>query len=377
MNKFTYKNSGVDIELGDDASRILYEASKVTWNNRKGKIGEIISPFDDFSGIRVFDVSNLPKGSLACLGFDGVGTKMEIAERIGSHETVAFDLFAMVCDDAVVRGGEPAVIGSVLDVYNLGSESKSHIGFIEQLAKGYIEAARESNVAVINGEIAELGTRINGFGDFNYSWSAGLLWFARKDRMFTGKEINVGDQIIGLSEGGFRSNGLSLLRKVLKEKYGENWHKKDFEGENLGKFALTPSKIYSKAVCEMTGGFADAAKAKVNGVAHITGGGLPGKLGRILRSSGYGAEISDPFEPCKLMLHAQMLGNVPDDEAYRTWNMGQGMVIVTPESQKVIRIAKAHNIKAKKIGEITEKPEIKIKSEGALNKSKTLIFGLK
>lgn len=373
----TYKDSGVDIKLGDDASKVLYEASKATWENRKEKVGEIISPFDDFSGVRVLDVSKLPEGSVACLGFDGVGTKMEIAERIGFHETVAFDLFAMVCDDAVVRGGEPAVLGSVLDVNSLESDGKSHISFIKQLAKGYIDAANEAGVAVINGEIAELPARINGFGDFNYSWSAGLLWFARKDRMFTGREIEVGDKIVGLRETGFRSNGLSLLRKILKEEYGENWHEKDYKGQILGKLALTPSKIYSKAVCEMTGGFADTPKAEIHGVAHITGGGLPGKLGRILKASGLGSEIPDPFEPCDLMLHVQESGNVPDDEAYKTWNMGQGMVIVTPEPEKVIQIAKSHDIESKIIGEIAKKPEIKIKSKGALKKSQTLIFGLK
>src|SRR3989304_3282555 len=101
----SYRTSGVNIELGDDASKILYEAAKLTWENRKGKIGEVITPFDDFSGVRVMDVSRLPKGSLLCLGFDGVGTKMEIAERTGHHDTIAYDLFAMVCDDAVVRGG--------------------------------------------------------------------------------------------------------------------------------------------------------------------------------------------------------------------------------------------------------------------------------
>src|SRR3989344_5621044 len=112
----TYSDSGVNIELGDDASKILYEAAKETWKNRAGKVGEIISPTDDFSGVRVIDIGGLPEGTVMCMGFDGVGTKVELAERVRSHDTVAFDLFAMVCDDAVVYGGEPAVIGSILDV---------------------------------------------------------------------------------------------------------------------------------------------------------------------------------------------------------------------------------------------------------------------
>src|SRR3990172_4852832 len=123
----SYKDSGVNMELGDDASKILYEAAKLTWENRKGKIGEVITPFDDFSGARVIDVSKLPEGSLLCLGFDGVGTKVEVAERINKHDTLAFDLFAMVCDDAVIRGGEQVLLGSILDINALETSDESHI----------------------------------------------------------------------------------------------------------------------------------------------------------------------------------------------------------------------------------------------------------
>ncbi|MFA6528501.1 MAG: hypothetical protein WCT46_03090, partial [Candidatus Gracilibacteria bacterium] len=112
----TYSDSGVNIELGDDSSKIMYEAAKATWENRKGKIGEVVSPKDDFSGVRVVNVGALPKDSVMCMGFDSIGTKVEIAERTQKHDTVAFDLFAMVCDDAVVCGGEPALIGSIFEV---------------------------------------------------------------------------------------------------------------------------------------------------------------------------------------------------------------------------------------------------------------------
>ncbi len=367
---YTYKDAGVDIELGDDASKVLFEASKKTWENRKGTFGEIINPFNDFSGVRVFDVSKLPEGSMMCLGFDGVGTKMEIAERMGKHDTIAYDLLAMVCDDAVVRGGEPVIVGSVLDVNSLGKDDESFIDFIKQLAIGYIGAARDAGVAVINGELAELGARITGYGPFNYNWGAGVIWIAKKDRMFTGKEINVGDKIVGLKEEGFRSNGLSLLRRVLVGEYGEDWHK----DEKLAEGALTPSKIYSKAVCEMFGGYDKEPKALVTGVAHITGGGLPGKIGRILKPSSLGANITDPFDPCELMLQLQKLGNIKDKEAYKTWNMGQGMAITTPEPEKIIKIAKAHNIEAKIIGEVVKDSGIKIRSKGALSNSEELIF---
>ena len=192
----TYADSGVNIELGNDASKILYEAAKLTWENRKGKLGELIVPYDDFSGVRAIDVSGLPPGTLMNVGFDGVGTKMELAERVNDHRTIAYDLFAMVCDDAVVRGAEPVLVGSILDVNSLGKEGETRIEQLKQLAEGYIKAARDANVAIVNGEVAELGDRVDGFGDFNYNWGAGVVWFANKDRMFTGKEIRVGDSLV-------------------------------------------------------------------------------------------------------------------------------------------------------------------------------------
>jgi phosphoribosylformylglycinamidine cyclo-ligase len=364
MSGIKYSDAGVDIELGDKASDILYLAAKKTWENRKGLIGEVVSPFDDFSGLRAIDISGLPVNTILGLGFDGVGTKMELAERINKHDTIAFDLFAMVCDDAVVRGGEPAVIGSVLDVNTLGQNEESYISMIEQLAKGYIKAAKDANVAVINGELAELGERVQGYGGFNYNWSAGLVWFANKTRIFTGKQITPGDSIIGLREQGIRSNGLSLVRKILNLSYGNSWHEVKLNNRNLAEIALQPSKIYSKAVVDMFGGVQNPPKAELHGVAHITGGGIPSKLGRVLKPVGHGAELDDLFSPPEIVLHCQEKGNVADREAYTTWNMGQGMLIITPEPDNVINISKKHEIESKVVGKITENKVIRIYSQG-------------
>ncbi|MEA3229706.1 MAG: AIR synthase-related protein [archaeon] len=370
----TYSDSGVNIELGDNASKILYNASRLTWENRKGRLGEIIVPFDDFSGIRYIDIGNLPKDSVLSLGFDGIGTKVEIAERMNNHSTIAYDLFAMVCDDAVVRGAEPVLIGTVFDVNTLGNNNKTYIQQMHQLAESYINAAKAANIAVINGELAELGSRVSGFGDFNYNWCAGVIWFAKKDRIFTGNEIQPGDYCIGLKEPGFRSNGLSLVRKVFSEAYGDKWHLKEFKEEKLGDLVLTPSTIYSACVSSIFGGFDSEPKAELHAVSHITGGGLPGKLGRILKPSGLGADIDNPFTPADIILHCQEKGNIPDREAYRTWNMGQGMVLITPEPEKAIRIAEEFNIEAKTIGKITEDKGIRIKSKGFFSKDEELEF---
>ncbi|WAC08935.1 MAG: AIR synthase-related protein [Thermodesulfobacteriota bacterium] len=369
-----YKKAGVDIHQGDKASHILYQAARKTWKNRSRHLGEVITPFDDFTGLRVMAVGKLPAGTVLGVGFDGVGTKVEIGERIAHHHTIAFDLFAMVCDDAVVRGGEPVLVGTVLDVNTLGKEDESYLNFIKQLADGYVKAAREAGVAVINGELAELGVRVTGYGPFNYNWSAGVIWFARQDRMFTGFEIKPGDALVGLQEEGFRSNGLSLARQILRQNFGEEWHTKSVNGKKLGELALKPSRIYTRAIVDMIGGVEGKPQAKVHGVAHITGGGIPGKLGRILKPRKLGAQIDSPFPPGDIVSFCQALGNVSDREAYRAWNMGQGMIVVTPEPEPVIRIARDHGIKAKISGRVTQTPGITIVSQGAFKKDKVLKF---
>ena len=372
----TYQDAGVHLSLGDKASEIMYEAARETWKNRAGLLGEVIVPFDDFSGLRTIDVSNLPKGTLMNIGFDGIGTKVEIAERVGDHSTMAFDLFAMVCDDAVIRGAEPVLIGSILDLNTLGDDQRDHIDVIRQLADGYVKAAADAGVAVVNGEVAELGLRVGGVGDFCCNWGAAVVWFAKREHILTGEDVRPGDTIVGLREEGFRSNGLSLLRKAMSDLHGDVWHTLPFEGKTMGEWALWPSRIYSRTVVDMVGGFEKGARAKVHAAAHITGGGVPGKLGRALKKSGYGARLDDLFTPSPLMLYCQEHAGIADKEAYRTWNMGQGMALVTPEPDVVLDIAKEHGVEAKVIGSVQEQATIDIKSKGFASPDKWFSFGL-
>jgi phosphoribosylformylglycinamidine cyclo-ligase len=379
VNKVTYKEAGVDVKLGDEASKILYEAAKKTFQNREGNIGEVIIPYDDFSGVRAINISGLPDGSLMCMGFDGVGTKTEIAQRMNKHDTIAFDLLAMVCDDAIVRGAEPVLVGSVLDVNSLmsneiGSIEKNKIEAVRQMAVGYVDAAKAANVAVINGELAELGKAVGGHGEFCYSWSAAVVWFVKKEKMLTGREIKVGDAIVAFEEKGFRSNGLSLVRKIFEKKYGEEWHNAMLDCRRIGEHVLEPSTIYSKAVVRMHGGFKTTGSCKIHGVCHITGGGIPCKIGRVLKPSGYGAELDNLFDPCTAMLHCQKSGNVEDEEAYKTWNMGQGLMIITPEPSKVIEEAERCGIKAKIAGRIVGDKGIKLRSRGVFSCGSWLSF---
>ena len=367
----------VNIELGDDVSRMLYEASSLTHENRPGFLVEF---HESFSGLRAIPASVLKDvGNMFInLAFDGVGTKVEIAERMDDHRVVAHDLFAMVCDDAVVRGAEPVAIGSVLDVRQLNDDAHTRTA-ISQLAQGYVSAAKAANVVVVNGEVAELGDRVGGYGDFNYNWSATVLWFAHKERVLTGHQIQPGDTLIGLAEHGFRSNGITDVRKAMLENYGPDWHHTvvtELGQLSLGELVQRPSIIYSRFVSELTGGY-DIDKepiAKITGVAHITGGGQPSKLGRLLEPSGLGVTIDSPIEPPQIMLEVQRLRGLSDEMAYRKWHMGPGMVLATPESEKVLAAAKDNGLVAKRIGIVDDEPGIRVYNRGAQQREEILRF---
>ena len=372
----TYASVGVDIDVEAKAARILYEASKQTWQNRKGSLGEVVVPFDDFAGLRFVRADNLPKGTVMYGGSDGVATKAELAERAGKFDTLAYDLLAMVCDDAVIRGGEPILLKSVLDVNTLGTDD-SRLKFIEQLAKGYVEAAKLANVVIINGELAQLNDRIGNLDTFHLEWSADVTWFAHESRLITGYDVAPGDAIVAFEEPGLRCNGISLIRKLLRETYGENWESEKLDGDSLIDLALAPSVIYTPVLNDLIGGYdlKNKAKARIHAAAHITGGGVSEKLGRNLKASGLGADIIDPFTPSKLILHCQELGNVTDQEAYKTWNMGNGMMIITPDADAVIEAAKNHDIRAKVIGTVSKKAGIRIASRGFFaNKTGKVVY---
>jgi phosphoribosylformylglycinamidine cyclo-ligase len=364
----TYSDSGVNVDIEEKAAKLLYAAARRTWRNRSGKVGEVLVPFDDYSGLRAVNAGGLPEGTMLNLGFDGVGTKAELAELAGRYDTLAFDLFAMVCDDAVIRGGEPILVGSILDVNTLGSDD-TRLDIIRQLAKGYEAAAEVAQVAIINGELAQLGTRIGGsLGSFRFSWGASALWLAHESRLITGQDVMPGHALIGFQETGLRSNGISLVRSILSSKYGPDWaaSSRKLSGVPLIDLALKPSLIYSPALIDLTGGWDldRPSRARMSVAAHITGSGLPGKLGRALKPSGLGAVIDNPWDPPELMLHCQEIGGVTDAEAYRAWHMGQGMVVATPEPHPVLALARSHHLEAQVIGTVTNHPGIRIASRG-------------
>ena len=323
----------VNIELGDKMSEFFTNASESTYSN-------LPEGLLDMSGVAFGNPPQIDgdylNGVTYGLQLDGIGTKPEISERLNEHHGAGFDLFAMVADDAAASGGEVLAIGNLLDVRELNNDDEVIISGMHQLAASMVLAARDARVAVIGGEIAELGKRIGGYGDFNYNWGGVAFIATRKDRKLTGQELNAGHKLIGLAEPGFRSNGITDVRNAMEEHYGDNWHEQvepSLGNIALGKLLQIPSTIYAKLTRELQGGvLQEEPSAEITGVAHITGGGQPSKLGRmLLRTKGLGATIDNPLQPPDTMLHIQRLRGFDDRKAYGKWHMGSGMIVSTTE----------------------------------------------
>lgn len=342
-----YKKAGVNIELGDKASRIAYKFAKSTFTSRKNMIGEPITDDGAFAGLLDMGQFYLVQSD------DGVGTKMEVAERIGKFDTLGFDLLAMVADDVICLGAETVSITNTLDT------SKVDPAIVQDLMQGLAKACVQQKIVIPGGEIAEVGKAVNG-----NVWNATAVGILQKDKLLKTGQIKVGDVIISLQENGFRSNGFSLVRYILEKEFDENIYNKPSPfNKSWGEMILEPSKIYSSALLELIGRYGAERRFDLKGIAHITGGGIPGNFNRILKNCGFGAEFTDLFSPSPMIKEIQRIGAVEEAEAYKTWNMGNGMMIVVDEND-ADSVIEALAVEAKVAGKIIDRKQIIINSRG-------------
>jgi len=186
--------------------------------------------------------------------------------------------------------------------------------------------------------------------------------------VITGKDIQVGDKIIALEEKGFRSNGFSLVRYILENVFDENIYNRPSPfGKSWGEALLEPSQIYSDALLKILGRFNQKRKINIKGIAHITGGGIPGNFNRILKMTGLGANFDNLIEPSQMVKEIQRIGNVSEVEAYKTWNMGNGMMIVVDEKDEK-QLLNLLALEAKCVGSIIKDKKIIIDSKGVTEK---------
>lgn len=389
-----YENAGVNLEAGDDASQKFYEITQQTWANREGEFGEPQILGDGFRGARGVDLeplfelkkkySDLQIGRYSCA--DGVGNKPRVAERVGDFSTIGIDLAAMVTDDAAAAGAEPMGMTNILVVNTLGKESdhpnkRARINkHVIDLATGIVEGANDSRTVIENGEIAEHGDHVGGYGEFRIDWTAVANYFFQPERVIDGKKIKAGAAVVALADEGFGCNGYSLLLKQLEQFYGYEWHHEPFDDNTTwGEEALRPSKIYAGLFVALTGGYNPERQpgAEVQTLVHNTGGGIPSKFGSKLKGAGLGVELTDLFELNPAMGKLQEIAEIDDEEFYHVFHGGQRGFVVTDEPEKVIDLSAAMGISAKVAGKIISRPEIVIHSKGRKQNGQKLVFPVK
>lgn len=338
------KQSGLDIDLGNQCSKNAYNWSKKTFDNRKGKTGDSTLGIEGgFANMLQFGKTRIGIAS------DGIGTKIELAERSRIYDTLGYDLLAMVADDLVAGGFEPTNISNIIDVNLLDYDT------IDGLMKGLHDACNFAGVAISGGEIAELGNRIGGYGDgMNFNWCSTAIGVLHEslEKPIDGSSIEVGDMVISLRSRGFRSNGFSLIRRIMQQTYGDLWHIQSYDEQTTwGEKLLTPSLVFSPAIVSLLN-----AGFQINGIAHITGGGIADNFQRVLRKAGVAAVLDSLFPPHLVMQKLQKLGNVSMEKAYLYWNMGNGMLVVVPSSDAdgALSLLKDADYEARLAGKIVE-----------------------
>lgn len=355
----TYAKSGVNIQEGDKASRSAYSYAKKTFKSRENLIGQPVTGEDGFAGF--IDMGEFYYAQCC----DTVGTKITIAEKTKNFAGLGFDLLCMVCDDAVCTGAETVSVTNTFETNKIKADE------IDAMMKSLSEACVEQKVAIVGGEIAEVGAMTNGTG-----WGADAVGIVEKDKVITGKNVQDGDVIIGLASAGFRCNGFSLVRKILADNFGPDWvFEKYDETKTWGDAVLTPSKIYSNFVLSLIGRFKKSREINVHGIVHMTGGGMH-NLFRIVKGRDLGFVIDNPLPPQEMVLKLQELGKVADKEVYKTWNMGMGMALIVDPADvdAVLAKAKEFGMTAQIVGKISRDFPQEVHLSGKALHGESLIF---
>ena len=318
VSGLTYSAAGVDIEAADRAVDAIRDLVRSTYRP------EVIGDIGGFGG-----VFRLPTGyrePVLVASTDGVGTKIEVARAAGRYTTIGIDLVAMCVDDLVCQGAEPLLF---LDYQALGRVEPD---LVVALMEGIAEGCRRAGCALLGGELAEHPDSMAP-GQFDLAGFA--VGIAERDRMLGPDRVREGDVLIGLVSPGLRSNGYSLARRALLDVAGLPLDGPAWPGasRSLADELLLPSEIYTPAVTTVL------RSVEVHAAAHITGGGLPGNLPRILPGHLGAVVHRDRWEVPRIFAEIQRAGGVSDAEMDRVFNLGLGMVLAVPPGEQAGALA--------------------------------------
>ncbi len=309
MSGLSYRDAGVDIDAGDELIRRIKPFAERT------RIAEQLGGIGGFAGL-----CGLPQGMqepVLVSGTDGVGTKLKVAFMADRHDTVGIDLVAMCVNDVVTCGARPLFF---LDYFATGKlDVETGVKVIEGIAEG----CRQAGCALLGGETAELP---GFYAAGEYDLAGFAVGVVEKSKIIDGTRTKAGDVVLGVSSSGLHSNGYSLARKALLERGGYSLDEIVPElGEPLHAALLRPTRIYVKAAQ------AALAAGDIHSFCHITGGGLPENLPRVLpKDIALEIETGSWKRPPVFDL-IQRLGGTTDAEMYRTFNMGIGLVMTVAE----------------------------------------------
>lgn len=335
-DSLTYADAGVNIEKANKLVESIREIAKKTI--RPGVIGEI----GGFGGLFSINTTNLQKPVLVS-STDGVGTKLKIAFMTGKHNTVGIDLVAMSVNDIIVQGAEPLFF---LDYFATG---ELDTGIAADVITGIAEGCKQAKCALLGGETAEMP----GFYKKNeYDLAGFAVGIVDYNKIIDGSGIRMGHKLIGIASSGLHSNGYSLARKICFDllKLKIDSYIPDFK-KTLGEELLTPTRIYSEIILSFL------KDLPIHGLAHITGGGLPENIIRIIPETCMVRIIKESWEVPPVFHFLKEAGNISEEEMMQTFNNGIGMVAIVPEksAQEIMERLGAINEKAFIIGDIAER----------------------
>lgn len=303
----TYREAGVDIDAADDLVERIKPLARAT------RTAHVLEDVGGFAGL-----CGLPAGlvdPVLVSGTDGVGTKLKIAFETGTHDTIGQDLVAMCVNDVVTTGAVPLFF---LDYFGCG---KLEVGVGESVVRGIADGCKMAGCALLGGETAELPGM---YADGEYDLAGFAVGVAAKTALLRKERVRVGDVVIGVASTGLHSNGYSLARRVLlgEMKLSLASHVPEL-GATLGDVLLTPTRIYAKTVSALGAACGEGLHA----LCHVTGGGLPGNLPRVL-PDGTVARVRFDHERPPIFDLIQRGGPVDELEMRRTFNLGVGLVVV-------------------------------------------------
>ena len=326
MTPIDYKSAGVDIDAGNEAVERIKSSVKSTHNvNVLTGLGSFGSLFDLKSIVAEY------KNPVLVQSIDGVGTKTIVARMMNKYDTIGIDLVSACCNDITVMGATP------LTFLDYIANNKLDPIKIEAIVGGITVACKENGIALVGGETAEMpDTYLKGEHDL-----VGIITgIVEKDKIIDGSNIEADNVVLGLPSTGLQTNGYSLARKLFFEigKYGveEVAPRLDI---SVGESLLEPAYVYHSYIQTLLDN-----NITINGMAHISGGGLVENIPRIL-PKGTAVEIQkDSWNVLPVFKSMQKLGNIDEAEMYRTFNMGIGMAMIVPNSE-VEKISKLLNNK--------------------------------